>query len=153
MPHMKNRYRRFVLSGFSMYPQLRPGDVIVAKQASSSDIAPGCILCVDDRGRQVVHRAIHVEPSGSGVLVVCKGDNLPGPDEQALISGDSCWRVLFVIRNGRFRKPRQGRISAFLCTNNFTIGICMKRTKRIVQWIASPVNNLTAQFQQAKRHD
>lgn len=153
MSHMKNRYRRFVLSGFSMYPQLRPGDIIVAKRAPFSDIAPGRILCMDDRGRQVVHRAIHVEPSGSGALVVCKGDNLPRPDEPTLISGDLCWHVSFVIRNGKFRKPRQGRIDALLCANNITIGICMKRIKRVIQWVSSPVNTLAAHLQQVKRHD
>ena len=153
MSYMKKRHRRLVLSGYSMYPHLRPGDIIVVTQASFSDITPGCILCMNGRDCTVVHRVIRVEPSGSETLVVCKGDNLPRPDEPVLISGDACWQISFVIRNGRFRTPRQGRISAFLCAHNLTAGMCMRRIKRIIQWVSSPANNLAAQLQQGKRHD
>ena len=149
----KNRYRRFVFTGFSMYPQLRPGDIIVAKQIPSSDITPGLILCRDDRERRIVHRVLHVEPSGSDIVIVLKGDNMPRADMPVLIPGDSCWHVSLVIRNGTFRKPRQGRISSFLCARNLTVGIWMGRVKRILRWLPSPIYNLIYQYKQDRHHD
>jgi len=153
MSHMKSRYRRFVFSGYSMYPQLKPGDVIVAQQASREEIAPGCLLCVEGRDRRVVHRVIRAEPSDSDMLVFCKGDNMPEPDEPVLVPVDACWQVTLVIRNGRLRTPRRGRISAFLCANNLTIGIFMQRIKKVLQRMPPPMYNLAERLRKVTRHD
>jgi hypothetical protein len=150
---MNDRYHRFVFSGYSMYPGLRPRDIIVTKEKSLSDIAPGCILCMTDRDRAVVHRVLSVERTVSCALIVCKGDNLPAPDEPQLFSGNSCRCVSMVIRNGRFKRPRQGRFSSFLCARNLTAGMIMGRAKRAVMrmmsWICSPA----ARFRQVRRYD
>jgi hypothetical protein len=136
-----------------MYPGLRPGDVIVAERVPRQNVTPGCILCVDDRDRRVVHRVIRTEPSDADILVVCKGDNLPEPDEPVLVPGDSCWQVSLIIRNGGFRKPRRGRIHAFLSINNLTAGMFMKRIKRVLQWMPPPVYDLTERLRKATHHD
>lgn len=150
---MRDRYRRLMFSGFSMYPGLRPGDGIVTREMPVSDIVPGCIVCVDDRDRTVVHRVLSVERSAFGTRIVLKGDNLPEPDEPVLLPGDFCRCVSMIIRNGRLRRPRQGRVSSFLCARNLTAGILTGGVKRMLFRTPSRMYSLIARYRKVKRYD
>ena len=111
--------------GYSMYPFLRPGDILFCKKAASpEDIHLGDIVVLPgDGGRRTAHRVINVSP------LRVKGDNLSRPDSflsAEVVPGEI---VTDVQRGKRVFSVRDGKqkIIAFLSRYNLTPGILKRR--------------------------
>ena len=70
-----------VVEGYSMWPTLRQGDLIIAYKPSPEDIHVGDIIIYKDyRGTLIIHRVIEVLKRGNKYYYVTKGDNNPYRD-------------------------------------------------------------------------
>ena len=70
-----------VVEGYSMWPTLRQGDLIIAYKPSPEDIHVGDIIIYKDyRGTLIIHRVIKVLNKGNKYYYVTKGDNNPYRD-------------------------------------------------------------------------
>lgn len=114
-------------SGYSMYPALRPGDVLVTKNTCAALLATGDIACVPAGKTYRAHRIISVRGDDGRIRIVTKGDNQRHSDEETVISGQDTISVVVLVRRGRRRliRPRCGFIASFLCRRNMTPGIIM----------------------------
>ncbi|MEM1619919.1 MAG: signal peptidase I [Fervidicoccaceae archaeon] len=70
-----------VVSGSSMLPLLRSGDLVFVEAKKSHEIKVGDIIVYRSvRGHLIIHRVIGVVDAGTGVEFVTKGDSNPFDD-------------------------------------------------------------------------
>ena len=94
---------RLPVTGSSMFPCMRPGDLLEIRRPSAA-IQTGDVVVFERHGRLVVHRVHRVE-GPSGDLLITRGDRLRHPDapvSAAAILG--C--VTAIERRGRPISPR-----------------------------------------------
>jgi hypothetical protein len=108
---------RLPVTGTSMFPCMRPGDLLEIRRPSAA-IQTGDAVVFERHGRLVVHRVVH----RTGDLLIPRGDRLRHPDapvSAAAILG--C--VTAIERRGRRIAPRltplQRGISALLSRTEF----------------------------------
>ncbi len=100
-PHLFGYRTATMLTG-SMAPGIEPGDIVVAVQEPSSEVAVGDVITyhipVEDH-RVETHRVIEVEHAADGsVAVRTQGDANNGPDPwTATLDEDSVWQVKTVV--------------------------------------------------------
>jgi signal peptidase len=63
-----------LVSGVSMEPTLRPGDVVITRDTPASEIVPGDIIRFRVGGSYILHRVIEVETSEGRPVFVTRGD-------------------------------------------------------------------------------
>jgi signal peptidase I len=90
---------RINASGYSMYPAVRPGDIIeIAPLGKRDYLKPGEIVAIRREADFVVHRFIKsIEEPGGKVLVITRGDsnaNFDRPVDSEFVAG----RVVTIIR-------------------------------------------------------
>lgn len=140
MIHDKNgtHHKRVSFRGYSMYPSMKPGDILVLTAVSARSVESGDIICAT-RGREyVAHRVIDVLDSPPARIFITKGDNLPHPDRPFSPDSESMLKVTMVVRaRGRLVRPRFGRALAFLSRSNLSPGIIKGRIGRIVRGVYS----------------
>jgi signal peptidase I len=130
---MKN-YRRARFWGFSMYPSLRPGDMLIMDIIMGKDCLPGDIVLMPGQGKLIAHRIIEVDRRQEGVTLITKGDNLPYFDPPFPLSPDGIGRVILIVRNGsHFIRPRFRRTFVHLSRNNLTVGIIRGKVGRVLR--------------------
>ncbi len=61
--------------GFSMFPTIREGSVLIVQQTKSSDISKGDIVLREEAGRVIAHRVVSTKKG-----IVSRGDNCRNPD-------------------------------------------------------------------------
>ena len=114
-------YQKISFKGYSMYPFLLPGDIILVKGYSLEDIMPGDIIVYYDsiKKKNVAHRAIQVNP------LKIKGDNLISYDDIELLETDLIGKVNSIERHDRIYTINSifSRSIAFLSACNCTPGI------------------------------
>ena len=72
-----------VVRSDSMSPEIRRGDLAVARSASAGDVEVGDIISVENlAGVRVTHRVATVDPFGSSIQFTLKGDANAVPDAQ-----------------------------------------------------------------------
>ena len=72
------------LSGYSMYPFLKPRDRLVIRKVPPYSLEVGDVVVVRDTDdRLVVHRLVKLLPQGRGII---KGDSLLTPDSRRVDS-------------------------------------------------------------------
>jgi len=67
---------RIRLTGKSMFPNIRPGDLAVITSVNFEDVIPGDIIAYAVKEKYLLHRVI----SREGEWLICKGDSLKRPD-------------------------------------------------------------------------
>jgi signal peptidase len=103
-----------VLTG-SMRPYARPGDLVVDRKVSLSELHVGDVITyqapVDDH-QVISHRIIEVRNPGPHPTIRTKGDANNGPDPWvATLSAGPGWRVSYVV-------PGAGHVIRFLRTSH-----------------------------------
>jgi signal peptidase I len=93
---------RLQVTGWSMFPMVRPGDELVVDQTGRSEVVPGDIVLFAREQRLFAHRV--VANHGSGMLT--RGDAMPAPDPPV---GESelLGRVSLITRGGKRIQPRR----------------------------------------------
>jgi len=96
---------RLQVTGCSMFPAVRPGDVLVIHRTPVSAVAHGDIVLFARDRRLFAHRVVASHnPTGSWLLT--QGDAMPSPD--APISEDEVLgRVASIVRGREYILPRQ----------------------------------------------
>jgi hypothetical protein len=129
-------YRRVTFRGFSMYPFLRPGDVLVLAAMEPRLVKPGDIVCVDRGRTYVTHRVIDINQTPRARILTLKGDNLLYTDPPFSPGSGLLLKVTMIIRGkGGLVRPRFGKLVAFLSRNNLTPGIIGGRIGRVVRGV------------------
>lgn len=92
---------RFGVSGYSMLPLMREGDVVVAKRVAIDTLRPGDIVVWKRESSLVIHRLLQLSgmPAQSKYLRI-KGDNMPLSDEPVPPAAIEA-RVSYVVRRGK----------------------------------------------------
>ncbi len=96
---------RLGVTGWSMFPSVRPGDVLVVDRTSSSGVSTGEIVLFGRNRRLFVHRVVGKELDGSST-VLTRGDAMPQPDAP-VNDNDLLGRVSCIVRNGKHIVPRR----------------------------------------------
>ena len=114
--------------GYSMYPALKPGDILIVKKVDGKrgNIKLGDIVCFPEKERQkhVAHRIIDIRESENALTVTTKGDNMTNPDTSQVLNSDGILKVVMIKRERRgLIKPRFGGALACLSSLNLTFGI------------------------------
>ena len=68
---------RLQVSGWSMLPAIRSGDVLVIHRAASKDVSKGDIVLFSRDRRLFAHRVVSASLERSGILT--RGDAMPAP--------------------------------------------------------------------------
>jgi signal peptidase I len=138
-----NAYKRVLFQGYSMYPSLRPGDVLVLADADAGCVKRGDIVCIPDGPRYIAHRVVDIRYQPPAATLITKGDNLPRPDRPLSLNSGSLLKVAMIVReNGRLIRPRFGRAMALLSRRNLSPGIVRGRIGRIIRGIYSRFHTL-----------
>ena len=69
------------LQGDSMWPTISPGSLVEIEHISPHDVRLGDIVVWQQGEELIAHRVVQKVRSGSGILLVTKGDNRPGSDQ------------------------------------------------------------------------
>ena len=126
--------RQITYAGYSMYPSLRPGDVLVVRQIPPNEIRLGDILCLPEGGSYVSHRVVHMQINENRCLFKIKGDNLTGCAHPMEIIADPILKVIMIKRPGRgLITPRHGTILALLSRKNLTYGIIKGKLGKLLK--------------------
>lgn len=102
---LRSKGRAFLnVSGKSMFPWFRPGDVVFVRRADFSRLSSGDVVVFERDGRLCMHRVLSFRISAGrepGPLsVVTKGDAVAEADEP-MYTQDFRGKVEFLYRNGR----------------------------------------------------
>jgi len=119
-------------SGFSMYPLIKPGDIITVRRAVIEELQPGAIIVFKREGNWIAHRIKKITTEGNKRIFITKGDSnfksdAPVPEE--IITG----RIVSISRDG----------------NEFNTGEKNKRNNRSVfsnTWLAVAMIKLRLGF-------
>ena len=114
----RNVYKKILFQGYSMYPFLLPGDILLVKRYALEEIMPGDIIVYQDSNKKknVAHRAVQINP------LKIKGDNLTVCDDMKLSESDVVGKVNSIERRDKIF-PIDSFVSkcvAFLSTYNCT---------------------------------
>lgn len=66
--------RTFLISGGSMEPILKAGDVVIVRHGQVEDIQIGDVILFNDGSRAVLHRVMEIKPANDGVEFITQGD-------------------------------------------------------------------------------
>ena len=113
---------RLPVEGASMFPAIRPGDVLEVERQRAADILPGEVVLFERDGRFLAHRVVEKLgwPASAGeqdrTVLVTRGDRLRQTDPP-VGSEEVLGRITGVLRGNRRMVPR------------FTLG------RRIASWV------------------
>jgi len=96
---------RLQVTGWSMFPAVRPGDTLVIDRISTFAVDEGDVVLFGRDRRLFVHQVVAKASHGSyGMLT--RGDAMPKPDSP-VDDNELLGRVSFIVRNGRYIQPRK----------------------------------------------
>jgi signal peptidase len=90
------------VTGSSMLPAIRPGDVLTIKRHKQEELQPGEVVLFRRNGRLTAHRILSSSIDG----LLTQGDSLPAMD-QPVPAGEVVGLVVKIERNGRTLSPRR----------------------------------------------
>jgi signal peptidase I len=96
---------QLLVSGSSMVPAVRPGDVIHVKHSEVGDLSRGDIVVFRRAGRLIAHRAMRTSGKSAKGLLVTRGDRVPREDAP-ILGSELLGRVVAIERNGERTNPR-----------------------------------------------
>lgn len=92
------------VSGKSMFPWIREGDIVFLRHAKIKDIAPGDVIVFEKSGTLCVHRVLSVDgdaaQEGADFALITKGDATADSDEP-VAAEEFRGKVEFVYRRNR----------------------------------------------------
>ena len=91
---------QFRALGGSMFPFIRPGDLLTTKAVDPTDLSIGEVLLYQREGRSFVHRLIKKKIINGTHLFITHGDHLPFSDP-AISSSQILGKVICIERRGR----------------------------------------------------
>lgn len=91
---------RLAVTGSSMLPAVRPGDVLMIRACDPAAACIGDIVAYTRDGRLFVHRVV----GRAGAAFITQGDALPFADPP-VAAGELLGRVIKVVRRGRAFRP------------------------------------------------
>lgn len=97
------------VSGASMAPAIRPGDLLTAEPASVTEVSPGDIVVFAREGRLIVHRITAKTSKGGEPYLMTRGDRAWQND--APVSGSELIGRVTHIERGAFRIPAPSRFN------------------------------------------
>jgi signal peptidase I len=92
---------RLQVTGWSMYPSVRPSDVLMIERAGREAVSEGDIVLFRRKSRFFVHRVV-----SKGAQIVTRGDAMTKPDDP-VTEKELLGKVTFILRNGRCIEPRK----------------------------------------------
>jgi len=118
---------RFHVSGSSMLPSVRPGDILTVRQCDARDARVGDIALFTRHSRLFTHRVV----AHSGGSLVTQGDAIPTPDP-VVTESEFLARVVSVNRAGRevpvcVDNSVLGRLTAALVRRSSLAGRILQR--------------------------
>lgn len=96
---------RLQVTGWSMFPAVRPGDTLIIDRIASSETSEGDVVLFERDRRLFAHRLIAKYSFGEQRLLTC-GDAMPSPD-LPVTESELLGRVSFIVRNGKYIQPRK----------------------------------------------
>jgi signal peptidase I len=75
-----NKIIRLRLGGYSMFPNLMPGDIATIRQVEPSLLKLGEIVVAEINGRWIAHRLVSKQETKSGTLFITQGDSVSRRD-------------------------------------------------------------------------
>lgn len=100
------------VTGYSMWPTLRSGQVLRAEYRSVRSVRAGDIVAYSKNGNMVVHRLMRIlAEDGEGWAVIRTCGDRSGPDEPVSIRGNIL-AVTHVLNRGDWVRVRSGRPSS-----------------------------------------
>lgn len=117
---------RLQVNGWSMFPAVRPGDVLIVDRTGRSEVVEGDIILFTRERGFFAHRLVR---NGSARLLT-RGDAMPNLDP-AIAENELLGKVSFIVRNDRhIRPPRRPSISGRV------VGMLMRRSVMVARVIA-----------------
>jgi signal peptidase I len=101
---------RLRVSGTSMLPAMRPGDVLTVETASVQEISPGEIVVFACAGRLVCHRVTAIAGNARQPLLATRGDRARRNDP--MVSGSELLGRVTQIERGNRRVRLRTRLTA-----------------------------------------
>jgi signal peptidase I len=101
---------RLRVSGASMVPAIRPGDLVTVESVGVEDVSPGEIVVFALAGRLVCHRVTAISGSAREPLLATRGDRARRDDP--LISNSELLGRVSHIDRGRRSVPLRTRLTA-----------------------------------------
>ncbi len=90
---------RLRLSGYSMFPFLRPHDIAIIEPIDASELKRGDVIVFCSEGRWIAHRLVGMNRQNGQRTLTAQGDSISKPD--ALIGEESLLGVIYKVeRNG-----------------------------------------------------
>ncbi len=105
MNELSQGHRGWV-KGFSMWPNLIPGDILKAEECQIRDLKSGMIAVFPNEGRErfVVHRVVSVRDQSGMTLVIAAGDRSGVNDDDRNLKSSKMIRIVTgVLRRGKYR--------------------------------------------------
>jgi signal peptidase I len=92
-----------MLSGASMEPAIRPGDILLVETASADVLTPGDVIVYrDEDGRHVAHRLVRRGDDDASQAMLARSE-VPGAWDEVVLPADLIGRVVQVRRVNRAR--------------------------------------------------
>jgi signal peptidase I len=92
---------RLEVSGLSMLPSVRPGDILFIERSDMREISAGDTVLFARQGKLVAHRVISKSARGDMSLVITQGDGLLSPDDP-VSPAELLGKVCQILRDGEF---------------------------------------------------
>ncbi len=85
-----------VVTGVSMEPAMRTGDLVLMRHVKARDLEPGDIIQFRAGETRVFHRIIEIEETAEGRVFVTQGDNNNTPDDP-ILDGQIEGQIVFTV--------------------------------------------------------
>jgi signal peptidase I len=73
--------RPTLISGISMEPAINPGDIVITRDITPSEIKVNDVVLFNNGKVSILHRVIKMEGQGENLIFTTKGDNVAEPDQ------------------------------------------------------------------------
>ena len=121
---------KLAVTGTSMLPSIRPGDMLEVRRQGMEAILPGDLVLFLRNGGFAAHRVVEKAGEPDRTLLITRGDALRVPDPP-VTPEELLGRVTAILRGGRRLDPRLTRwarvASWFLARSEF----CARVTRRL----------------------
>lgn len=91
---------RLAARGYSMLPNLWPGDVLTLQTTTPDQVAPADVILCSRDGNFSIHRVLRREDSGGQLCLITRGDSM-SQEDAPVKSGELLGKVVAIERDGR----------------------------------------------------
>jgi signal peptidase I len=97
---------RLGVMGWSMFPSVQPGDILIAERAVGDAVTEGDIVLFSRDRRLFAHRVVGRKNGAQGPIVLTRGDTMAA-DDAPVNEDELLGRVSLVVRDGMCFEPRK----------------------------------------------